>query len=128
LIALGTVFDLGRAQRHLDRRLLEIGHQRAIRVDDAIRCLYLIGEKFLRFMPASKERPEFAEELPAFVVEIRRIFSPNEISGFFDDLQVGQVADPAKLFTGDEFDEVGLDEHDVLNDADQILAIENAKR
>ena len=95
-------------------------------VADATR--YLVGEKLFRFMQVSQERPEFAEELPAFVAEIKRIFAPHEISEFFDDLQAGRVADPAKLFSGDVLDEGELDEHEVLNDADQILLIENARR
>jgi hypothetical protein len=95
-------------------------------VDDAAR--YLIGEKLFRFMQVSQDRPDFAEELPAFVAEIKRIFAPHEISEFFDDLQAGRVTDPAKLFSPEEFDEGELDEHEVLNDADQILIIENAKR
>jgi len=95
-------------------------------LDDAVR--YLVGEKLLRFMQVSQDRPEFAEELPAFVAEIKRIFAPHEISEFFDDLQAGRVADPAKLFSGDVLDEGELDEHEVLNDADQILLIENARR
>jgi hypothetical protein len=39
-----------------------------------------------------------------------------------------RVVDPCKLFSGDQFDGAELDEHEVLNDVDQILAIENAKR
>jgi len=79
-------------------------------------------------MQASQGRPEFAEELPTFVAEIKRIFAPHEITKFFDDLQAGFVVDPAKLFNGDQFDGEELDEHEVLNDADRILAIENAMR
>src|SRR6266576_278127 len=50
---------------------------------------YLVGEKLFRFMQASQERPEFAEELPKFVAEIKRIFTPHQIIEFFDDLQTG---------------------------------------
>ena len=79
-------------------------------------------------MQASQERPEFAEELPKFVAEIKRIFTTHQIIEFFDDLQAGRVANPAKAFSSDEFDTGELDEHEVLNDADQILLVENAKR
>ena len=95
-------------------------------LDDAVR--YLVGEKLLRFMQVSQDRPEFADELPAFIAEIKRIFAPHEISEFFDDLQAGRVANPAKAFSSDDFDTGELDEHEVLNDADQILLVENAKR
>jgi hypothetical protein len=73
------------------------------------------------------ERLEFAEELPSFVAEIKRIFTPHQILEFFDDVQAGLVPDPAKVFNLD-FEEGELDEHEVLNDADRILIIENAKR
>ena len=68
-----------------------------------------------------------AGELPKFVAEIQRIFTPHQILEFFDDLQAGLVPDPAKLFSP-QFEEGELDEHDVQNDADRILVIENAKR
>lgn len=88
---------------------------------------YLIGEKLLRFMEVSHERPEFAEELPKFIAEIKRIFEPHEIVEFFDDLQAGEVPDPEKIFRGDDSDEEELSEHEVLNDAGKILLVENAK-
>ncbi len=94
-------------------------------VADATR--YLVGEKLFRFMQASQERPEFAEELPKFVAEIKRIFTPHQILEFFDEVQAGLVPDPAKLFNLDS-EEGELEEHEVQNDADRILVIENAKR
>ena len=36
---------------------------------------YLIGEKLFTFLMASEQDPEFAAEVPAFVDEIRRIFT-----------------------------------------------------
>src|ERR1044071_4143607 len=68
-------------------------------------------------MRVSQERPEFAEELPKFVVEIKRIFTPHQILEFFDDLQAGLVPDPAKVFNMN-FEAGELDEHEVQNDAD----------
>ena len=40
---------------------------------------YLIGEKLFAFLMASEQDSEFAAELPAFVDEIRRIFTTAEI-------------------------------------------------
>ena len=48
---------------------------------------YLIGEKLFSFVQASEQDADFAAELPAFVLEIRRIFSPREISLFLDELE-----------------------------------------
>ena len=87
---------------------------------------YLIGEKLLRFLQASHDRPEFAEVLPKFIAEIKRVIAPHEIVELFDDLQAGAVPDPVKIFRGD-IDDEELDEHDVQYDAEKILLIENAK-
>ena len=48
---------------------------------------YLIGEKLFSFVNASEDDPDFAAELPAFVTEIRRLFTPEEISSFLDELE-----------------------------------------
>ena len=41
---------------------------------------YLISEKLLNFAQAAVSHPDFARELPMFVAEIRRLFTPDEIS------------------------------------------------
>src|SRR5215475_1838318 len=48
---------------------------------------YLIGEKLFSFVHAAEDDPDFAAELPAFVTEIRRIFSADEIRDFLDELE-----------------------------------------
>jgi hypothetical protein len=48
---------------------------------------YLIGEKLFHFVQASEQRPEFAAELPAFVAEIRRLFTAGEIRAYLDHLE-----------------------------------------
>src|SRR5437879_2502680 len=46
---------------------------------------YLIGEKFFWFGSTAENDPRFAAELPAFVAEIWRIFSPEEICAYLVD-------------------------------------------
>jgi hypothetical protein len=48
---------------------------------------YLIGEKLLTFLMGSEQDPQFAAEVPAFVDEIRRIFTGAEIRGYLDRLE-----------------------------------------
>ena len=48
---------------------------------------YLIGEKLLTFLRASEQEPEFATEVPAFVDEIRLIFTTAEIGTYLDHLE-----------------------------------------
>ena len=59
---------------------------------------YLIGEKLLTFLMASEEDPKFAGEIPAFVHEIRRVFTASEIREYLDHLErtkfLGSADDP----------------------------------
>ncbi len=40
---------------------------------------YAVGEKLLNFASAASRHPEFGRELPRFVAEVRRMFTPEEI-------------------------------------------------
>jgi len=40
---------------------------------------YLVGEKLVNFVTAASGHPYFARELPRFVSEVRRTFTPDEI-------------------------------------------------
>ena len=40
---------------------------------------YVVGEKLISFASAASQHPEFARELPRFVSEVRRMFTPDEI-------------------------------------------------
>ncbi len=48
---------------------------------------YLIGEKLFTFLMVSEQNPQFAAELPAFVGEIRRIFTAAEIVDYLNRLE-----------------------------------------
>jgi hypothetical protein len=68
---------------------------------------YLIGEKLFNFVQASEQHPEFANELPAFVAEIRRIFAAGEISEYLRQLeQTKFLALPDVDLEMDELDEL----------------------
>jgi hypothetical protein len=47
---------------------------------------YLVGEKLMSFAGAASRHPDFARELPRFVSEVRRMFTPDEIGA-----QVAQI-------------------------------------
>ena len=47
---------------------------------------YLVGEKLMSFASAASRHPDFARELPQFVSEVRRIFTPDEIG-----IQLAQI-------------------------------------
>jgi hypothetical protein len=48
---------------------------------------YLIGEKLFTFLMASEQDTQFAAEVPAFVHEIRRIFTAAEIREYLRHLE-----------------------------------------
>ena len=40
---------------------------------------YVVGEKLMNYASAASRHPDFARELPRFVSEVRRMFTPEEI-------------------------------------------------
>jgi hypothetical protein len=66
---------------------------------------YLIGEKLLTFLSASEDDAKFAEEIPAFVDEIRRVFTASEIRDYLDHLERTKFLAPSDS-------DVGLDDLD----------------
>lgn len=57
---------------------------------------YLIGEKLFTFVGASDQDPEFAEELPAFVAEVQRLFTAGEIGAYLERLERSKFLAPAE--------------------------------
>ena len=47
---------------------------------------YLIDQKLFTFLAAAEQDPEFAAELPAFVAEIRQLFTARELRECLDQL------------------------------------------
>jgi hypothetical protein len=56
---------------------------------------YVVAEKFLDFARAAADHPEFARELPRFVSEVRRMFTPDEISTHIARVELEQRAKDA---------------------------------
>ena len=67
---------------------------------------YLIGEKLFTFLMASERNPQFAAEVPAFIAEIQRIFTPVEIHDYLDQLEhTKYLAPPEPDIEIDELDD-----------------------
>lgn len=77
---------------------------------------YLIGEKLFHFVQVAEQRPEFAAELPAFVAEIRRLFTAGEIREYLDHLEKTKYLAPL---------EPELDVHDPDVEAEDEEWLEN---
>lgn len=67
---------------------------------------YLVDEKLFAFLDAAEQDPAFAAELPAFVAEIRRLFTVQELRDYLDQLSRSKYfAEPER-----EFDNLDLDD------------------
>src|SRR3954463_518089 len=51
---------------------------------------YLVGEKLMSFASAASGHPDFARELPRFVSEVRRMFTPGEIGAHLEQIERAQ--------------------------------------
>lgn len=87
---------------------------------------YLIGEKLFTFLMASEKDPLFAAEMPAFVDEIRRVFTTAEIRDYLDHLERSKLlAPPDPGLDIDNFDDGEIEdepwpEHPVMG-AEELL-------
>ena len=61
---------------------------------------YLVGEKLLNFAEAAANHADFARELPRFVSEVRRMFTPEEVEA-----QLAAIEQAQNDKTTDDFDE-----------------------
>ena len=65
---------------------------------------YVVAEKLLNFISAAADHPEFARELPRFVSEVRRMFTPAEICTHIARIELEQRAKDADASEYDEDD------------------------
>ena|SRR3990172_4073116 len=98
----------------------EFGTQKAL--------TYLIGEKFLNFLEAAEDDPEFRAEIPTFVAEIKTIFEKWQLAEFLETARQTEQFDPS-IYDDDEDPEV-VELEQTLNlrrSAADLLLVERAK-
>jgi len=61
---------------------------------------YLVGEKLMSFASAASRHPDFARELPRFVSEVRRMFTPDEIGAQLAQIERSQNERNVDVFGG----------------------------
>ena len=64
---------------------------------------YLVGEKLINFASAASTNPEFARELPRFVSEVRRMFTPDEIAAHFAQIERALAEKDVEVADEDDF-------------------------
>ena len=87
---------------------------------------YLIGEKLFSFVAASEQDPLFAQELPDFVAEIRRLFTPDEIHAYLDHLERTKFLVPPEPDI--ETDNLGEEDEDEPWPANPVLGAQELLR
>ncbi len=93
---------------------------------------YLIGEKIFSFVMASERDPDFAAELPAFIAEIRRLFTAEELHTYLDSLERTKFLTPEEPDwelddLDDEAEEEPWPDHSVLG-AEELLRFSRVRQ
>jgi hypothetical protein len=87
---------------------------------------YLIGEKFLNFLEAADDHPEWRAELPAFVAEIKTIFERWQLAEYLEAARQTEPFDPS--IYDEEDDDIELERQlDLRRCAADLLLVERAK-
>ena len=95
----------------------EFGTQKAL--------AYLIGEKFINFLEAAEDDPEFRGEIPAFVAEIKQIFERWQLAQFLENARQTEPFDPSVY---DDAEEAEMERQSELQrSAAELLLVERAR-
>jgi hypothetical protein len=89
---------------------------------------YLLGEKLLNYIRASDSDPSWAEKLPLFVAEIRRIFTAEELRGYF--ATTTRIGPAAHVATDEQYStmrDAGAFGDDVVSGAADVILFERAR-
>jgi hypothetical protein len=73
---------------------------------------YLVGEELITFVSAASRHPDFARELPRFISEVRRMFTPDEMLTHLAQMEYGRNNENWDI----------LDEDDPLRESPVIAA------
>lgn len=89
---------------------------------------YLIGEKLSNHIRAADSRPEWAEKLPLFVAEVKRIFTADELRRYFaTTTRVGAAAHVASDEEYETMRDAGMFDNDVISGAADAILFERAR-
>ena len=81
---------------------------------------YIVGEKLINFAEAASRHRDFAQELPRFISEVRRMFTPEEIRAQLTRIERERNQEEDVL---DEDDPLGEDPTSIAERARQFMTI-----
>ena len=82
---------------------------------------YLVGEKLINFADAASRHRDFAQELPRFISEVRRTFTPEEIGSQLTRIELEQNQEDEDVL--DEDNPFGEDPASIAERARQFRTI-----
>lgn len=89
---------------------------------------YLVGEKLLNHIGAADSRPEWADKLPLFVAEIKRIFTADELRTYFaGTTRIGVAGHVASDNGYETMRDAGMFGDDVVSGAADAILFERAR-
>ncbi len=89
---------------------------------------YLVGEKLMNFVEAADDHPEFAEELPRFIAEVRSIFSQPLLRSYLETVQ--RVGAAGHVLSGADHDfmrAAGAFDEGPIDAAEDVLVLKRIK-
>jgi hypothetical protein len=89
---------------------------------------YLVGEKLVNYIRASDSDPSWAEKLPLFVAEVKRIFTAEELRRYF--ATTTRVGPAAHVATDEQYltmRDAGAFGDDVVSGAADAILFERAR-
>jgi hypothetical protein len=82
---------------------------------------YIVGEKLINFAEAASRHRDFAQELPRFISEVRRMFTPEEIGAQLTRIERERNQEEEDVL--DEDDALGEDPTSIAERARQFMTI-----
>jgi hypothetical protein len=82
---------------------------------------YIVGEKLINFAEAASRHRDFSQELPRFISEVRRMFTPAEIGAQLTRIEREQNQEEEDVL--DEDDPLGEDPASIAERARQFMTI-----
>jgi hypothetical protein len=90
---------------------------------------YLMGEKLVEFLRVAETAPGWRAQVPMFIAEVKRCFSPEEIRQYFDDVR--RIGPLGHVLTDEQFEEfraAGAVEDNAVEGAEDVLRLDRARR
>jgi hypothetical protein len=84
---------------------------------------YLVAEKLFTYISLAENHPEYAEELPSFVTEIRRMFTAEDLTSYLKQLQKRKYRRPYRPWLEKDEQDISVDSLVKARESEQFYKI-----